>query len=252
MRDDYVDTFDTRGDLYNEACKLDPGARAEERRVLIDLLEVQAHHRVCDAPAGGGYLAEGLRPLLHFPSQVVCIEPSTAFSAGIPEGFTFHLAPLKRLPLHDAGVDRVASLAGLHHLADKREFMREAHRVLVPGGRFVVGDVLADTPVAAFLNGPVDRYSETGHRGMFLRAHECEELLAEAGFDEIREVHHELSWCFDSEAAMVGYCRALFGLVHASEDQVLAALTDGFDLRREAEAVRLPWSLVYGVGVKAA
>lgn len=250
--DAYTDIFNERGDHYNEAALIHPLARDVERRILVDLLEVEAHHLICDAPAGGGYLADGLRPLVRNARQIACVEPSTNFANGIDAAFTIHVAPLDRLPLSHESVDRVGSLAGLHHLANKSTFFCEAWRVLKPGGRFVAGDVLDDTPVAAFLNGAVDRYTTTGHHGLFLKPGESRRLLEAAGFAAVNEEHCEYFWTFDSEAQMVRYCQSLFGLVRADEDEVYTALTDAFDIRSECGKVQLPWSLVYSVGVKEA
>ncbi|MEM7280726.1 MAG: class I SAM-dependent methyltransferase, partial [Pseudomonadota bacterium] len=162
---DYVDTFDSRGDLYNHAAEINRNARDQERRYLVDLLKIQSHHLVCDAPAGGGYLAEGLVDLVESPRQITCVEPSRQFAQPIPEKFKRLLAPIHNIPCDKACFDRVGSLAGLHHLKDKQSFFDECNRILKPGGLVAFADVLADTSVARFLNGPVDQFTETGHKG---------------------------------------------------------------------------------------
>lgn len=251
MPDDYTRIFEARGDHYNEAGRIQPRARDVERRLLIRLLRVKPHHVICDAPAGGGYLADGLRPLVARASQIICVEPSRTFAAGIDPSFKAHVAPLDAMPIAEATLDRVGSLAGLHHLADKAPFFREAHRLLKPGGRFAVGDVLAGTPVARFLNGAVNRYSSTGHHGRFLRSGEASALLRTAGFTRIREEHHEYWWTFESDEQMVRYCQSLFGLTRATQRQVHAALKAAFAIQTGSHETRLPWSLLYAVGTKS-
>lgn len=248
--DDYITTFEARGDHYNQAAKIHPRARDLERRILIDLLQIESHHLICDAPAGGGYLADGLCPLVQRTDQIICVEPSATFAAGVDPAYVTHVAPLDRLPLPDSTVDRVGSLAGLHHLGNKSAFVHEAHRILKPGGRIAFGDVLDGTPAARFLNGAVDRYTTTGHRGVFLRPGECQALLRAAGFQSARVVHRRYCWNFDSEEQMVRYCHSLFGMVRASYEEVRAALVESFDIRHDPDKVRLPWSLVYAAGVK--
>jgi len=58
---DYQTIFDYRGESYNSASDKYPNARHYERQALIDLLNVTDNHSIIDAPAGGGYLAEGIR-----------------------------------------------------------------------------------------------------------------------------------------------------------------------------------------------
>ena len=250
MQDDYLETFETRGDRYNEANLIQPCARLAERQALIDLLCVDRQHIICDAPAGGGSLADGLRSLVENPQQIICIDPSPAFAHAIDTAYTTHVAPVEAMPIGDDAVNRVGSLAGLHHLADKSCFFREAHRVLATSGRFVLADVLDNTPGAEFLNGLVDRYSVTGHRGLFVSEGECSDLLDAAGFNDIEETYRDVHWRFSSETEMVEYCALLFGLEGVSTEALLVILSSLFDIRRLDGEVHLPWALVYAVGEK--
>lgn len=243
--DDYVRTFDTRGDSYNNASSIAPNAREEERAILIAMLRAGPDDVVCDVPSGGGYVADGIRPLLKDPRQIVCVEPSPVFAKGLDPAYRVHVGPIDRWPLADASVDRVASLAGLHHLDSKASLFHEAARALRPGGRMAVGDAMDATPVARFLNGAVDRYTTTGHDGRFLQPGELERLLKGAGFVDVVEVHRRYHWRFESAGQMARYCRALFGMVKASEDEVRFALEADFAVEKNGSGVMLPWSLSY-------
>ncbi|MEE9607415.1 MAG: methyltransferase domain-containing protein [Myxococcota bacterium] len=59
-------------------------------------------------------------------------------------------ADAKRLPFRDACFDAVASNTILHHLPDPLPFLREARRVLRPGGALLIRDLLRpDSPQRA-------------------------------------------------------------------------------------------------------
>lgn len=234
-----------RADLYLAADELRVNARREERQVLLDLLAVEAHHVVCDVPAWGGYLAEGIDD----PSRVICVEPSAAFADLISTKFQVICAAMEEMPLPDASVDRVGSMVGLHHLPDKFAFVQEAARILKPGGRIVLSEVLRDSGVAHFLNGPVNRLAFAGHHGKFVRPDELTQLLSDAGFTNISEAQQHLVWRFTTDVEMVEFCRCLLGL-RPRPAAIATAIQEHFAVRHVEGEVHLPWSLRYAVGEK--
>jgi len=56
----------------------------------------------------------------------------------IPDGCEFVLAPAEALPFHDATFDMVTCISVIEHGVDIPRFVKEMHRVLNPGGRFVI------------------------------------------------------------------------------------------------------------------
>ena len=147
-------------------------------------------------------------------------------------------------------VDRVGSLAGLHHVEQKTNFFSEAYRILKSGGRFSVADVLDGSAPALFLNDIVDRLSETGHRGVFLEGGELTSLLTSSGFISVKEDYHQFTWDFSDTPAMAEYFKDLFGLTKGCLEQVRDEVTRAFPLTVTVEGARVPWSLVYASGTK--
>lgn len=244
------DPFEGRGHFYNSASEFSPLARKTERDLLMELLPLEPGQLVCDALAGGGYLAQGIDKKTRGQVRLICIEPSKSFAQGIALKYRPVIGPVEQMPFHDLSMDQVGSLAELHHVAKKAAFFKEVFRILKPGGRFAVGDVLLGSTVAGFLNDAVDRFTETGHHGMFVRAGELTSLLAQAGFTNIREKYRQFYWPFPDSNTLVKFCHLLFGMVKADLPQVEAELKKYFAIEVTPNSAKLPWSLVYAVGTK--
>lgn len=89
---------------------------------------------------------------------------------------------IEAIPLPDASVDVIISNCVINLSGDKRQVLREAFRVLKPGGRFAVSDVV----VRGELPGEVRKSMElwVGCVAGALREDEFLTYLAEAGFTE--------------------------------------------------------------------
>src|SRR6266571_4706836 len=89
---------------------------------------------------------------------------------------------IENIPLPDNAVDVVISNCVINLSADKGQVLREAYRVLKPGGRFAVSDVVADGPVPETL-----RHNMEAWVGCLAGAVETDTylaLLAAAGFEQ--------------------------------------------------------------------
>jgi SAM-dependent methyltransferase len=93
------------------------------------------------------------------------------------------------VPLDDASVDCVISLAVIEHVNDPRKFLAQAFRVLRPGGILLMTNPTPRAkPVLEFLSfrlGIVSKDQIIDHK-QYIGRREMEALLEKAGFREIR------------------------------------------------------------------
>ncbi len=75
---------------------------------------------------------------------------------GSYENVEFRLGEIEALPVADASVDVIISNCVLNLSTRKDRVLAEAYRVLKPGGRIVVSDMVSDVPVPAILEGNID------------------------------------------------------------------------------------------------
>jgi arsenite methyltransferase len=90
---------------------------------------------------------------------------------------------IEEIPLPDASVDVVISNCVINLSADKPRVLREAARVLRPGGRFAVSDVVADPDMDAATRADMQQW--TGCLSGALTREEYERDLHDAGFVDV-------------------------------------------------------------------
>jgi arsenite methyltransferase len=108
------------------------------------------------------------------------------------EGLTnveFVKGHIEEIPLDDASVDVVISNCVINLSGDKGKVLAEAARVLRPGGRFAVSDVIADAEMDDATRADMAQW--TGCIAGALTREEFESALGAAGLVdvEIRETH---------------------------------------------------------------
>ncbi|HUI38083.1 MAG TPA: arsenite methyltransferase [Thermoplasmata archaeon] len=95
----------------------------------------------------------------------------------------FRLGEIEHLPVEDASVDVVLSNCVINLAPDQGQVYREAFRVLRPGGRLAVADVLATRPIPEELRDDPQRWTSCSSGA--LTVDEVTDRLRSAGFDSI-------------------------------------------------------------------
>ena len=125
---------------------------------------------------------------LDMTDEMLALARANAAAAGVSNA-EFVKGYLEDMPLADASIDVVISNCVLNLSADKPAVLREAARVLRPGGRFAISDVIADTDMDDATRA--DMAAWTGCVAGALTREQFERSLADAGLVdvEIRETH---------------------------------------------------------------
>jgi ubiquinone/menaquinone biosynthesis C-methylase UbiE len=102
------------------------------------------------------------------------------------DGYTnveFRLGEIENLPTADSSVDVIISNCVINLSPDKPQVFREAFRVLKPGGRMMVSDIVLLTDLPDFVKESIDAYAGCV-AGAMLRDDYVGAIKA-AGFDEV-------------------------------------------------------------------
>lgn len=99
------------------------------------------------------------------------------------ENVEFLQGDIEAIPLPDASVDVIISNCVVNLAADKRKVIAEAFRVLKPGGRFAVSDVVIRGDVPSEVRSSLELW--VGCVAGALTEQDFHSLLSEAGFDQI-------------------------------------------------------------------
>jgi arsenite methyltransferase len=125
---------------------------------------------------------------LDMTDEMLELARRNATEAGV-DNVEFLKAYIEELPLADQTVDVVISNCVINLSGDKASVIREAARVLRPGGRFAVSDVIADEDMDEATRA--DMAAWTGCIAGALAEPEFRDALEAAGFEEIeiRKTH---------------------------------------------------------------
>jgi ubiquinone/menaquinone biosynthesis C-methylase UbiE len=141
------ESFRQKGADWDEMRALDLPAQAVES-ALLALVPPGPEGRLLDIGTGTGRVLELLAPRVREALGVDASKAMLALARARLSGPGFahcavRLADMYRLPLADRGFDTVVLQMVLHHAEDPEGAVREATRVLAPGGRLLVIDLAA-------------------------------------------------------------------------------------------------------------
>jgi ubiquinone/menaquinone biosynthesis C-methylase UbiE len=144
-------------------------AKGDSLDRLITLVQPQAGWRALDVATGGGHaalaVARHVREVVATDLTAEMLRAAEAFIRGQgAANVSFQEADATALPFGDGEFDLVTCRIAPHHFPDCAQFVREAARVLAPGGTVVVIDnVVPEDPAAARHINALERLRDPSH-----------------------------------------------------------------------------------------
>ncbi len=181
---------------------------------LLDAARVSKHARVLDVACGPGYVAAAAATRGADATGIDFAAPMVAEARRRSPGICFQEGDAESLAFADGVFDAVICAFGLLHMAYPDLAIREAHRVLKPGGfyAFAVWSPPERTPFFRLVMDAVQAHGEGARPApeappmfRFASPQECHRTLTMAGFNapDVREIR--LDWEPESSSKLIDY-----------------------------------------------
>jgi arsenite methyltransferase len=193
------------------------------------LAELNPGEVVLDLGSGGGIdvllSARRVGPTgkaygLDMTDDMLALARENQRAAGL-KNVEFLKGEIEGIPLPDNSVDVIISNCVINLSADKGQALREAYRVLKPGGRFAVSDVVVRGELPAAVRRSMELW--IGCVAGALSEAEYARLLEEAGFDQIGIEPTRIYQFEDATAFLAGSGLETDGLAREVDGRVMGA-----------------------------
>jgi len=197
------------------------------------LAELRAGETVLDLGSGGGIdvllSARRVGPTgkaygLDMTDDMLALARDNQRKAGLTN-VEFLKGEIEQIPLPDNTVDVIISNCVINLSADKRKVLAEAFRVLKPGGRFAVSDVVVKGEVPAEVRRSMELW--IGCVAGALEVEEFEALLRSAGFQDVSIEPTRVYQVDDARAFLEGTGLDIDAVAPAIEGRFMGAFVRG-------------------------
>jgi arsenite methyltransferase len=193
------------------------------------LAQLNSGEIVLDLGSGGGIDvllsakrvgATGKAYGLDMTDEMLALANENKRKAGV-ENVEFLKGEIEHIPLPDNSVDVVISNCVINLSADKSQVLREAFRVLKPGGRFAVSDVVTRGEIPAEIRRSVLLW--VGCVAGALEENEYRSRLQQAGFENIEIEPTRVYHVEDARDFLTGHNIDVYAIAPQVDGKILSA-----------------------------
>lgn len=162
----------------------------EDLKMLLEWTDPKESWTVLDIATGGGHVTKLIAPHVH---QVIAtditremLQEAKRFVDLTVSNVNYIVADAESLPFLDDTFDLVTCRIAAHHFPNAKEFIKEAHRVLKPGGRLLLVDNIAprEPQLDEFIN-TLEQLRDQSHVRCYSQ-NEWQSWIDEAGFGLVK------------------------------------------------------------------
>jgi len=234
------DQFTRQADAYS---RMQQTRDEKSLRGLVALASVSNSDRVVDVACGPGFLTLAFAEKCE---HVLGVDATGEFLSRARReaelrqihNVVFSLGDANQLDLEDGIFDCASCRAAFHHFPDPARVLGEMRRVVRPGGKILVADMLASRdPEEASLHNRIEQLCDPTHTRA-LADTEFEQLFRETGLEVLRrptsEIHYEVEEWLGHGGPSEEAAQEIRGLFEAS----LGDDRSGLKVRREGNDLK--------------
>lgn len=230
VKETVAQTFGSAAEAYRTS---EVHARGADLPRMVELAGLSGREVLLDAGCGAGHAAAAVAPharsvvAVDLSDEMLAVTASLAAGRGLTN-LSVRRADVEALPFDDGSFDRVVSRYSAHHWPHPAVALAEIRRVLRPGGRFILSDIVSwDEPAVDSYLQAIEVLRDPSH----VRDHSATQwfaFLQDAGFSAHIAERFPVRIDFEPWVQRINtpapHLAALRSLLLGAPDEVRAAL----------------------------
>ncbi|KKW31902.1 MAG: Methyltransferase type 11 [Candidatus Uhrbacteria bacterium GW2011_GWA2_52_8d] len=237
-----------RSSLYKQALNDYPSARTMDLEMMTRYLHPSPEEVILEIGAGSGFfsghIADALKPTGHLlvsdPSEEQLEEVLNLRRSNIE---IVEAGAHELTSVDDSKFDAVWSFGAIHHAFKKTEAFSHFYRVLKPGGRLIIVDVLTGSDLAKHFDSQVAKFCVVGHEVAFMSREYMRTLSEVAGFEQIEIVDLPIQWLFKSKEDVGDFLYKLHAMTKTTREECLRGAEEILGIEELHGQFLLNWPL---------